>query len=61
MVYSLRDAILWGLLSGFGYPVNENCSTEKKEPPVKIVAYCKCRDVTEEEENKDVLDESKNL
>lgn len=61
MVYTLRDAILWGLLSGFEYPVNGDCSTEKKESPVKIVAYCKCRDVTDEEEKEDVLDESKNL
>lgn len=54
MVYTLRDAILWGLLSGFEYPVNGDCSTEKKESPVKIVAYCKCRDVTGEEEKENV-------
>lgn len=61
MASNLYEAMLMGLLSGFGYPMNGNCSSEKKEPPVKIVAYCTCRDVTDEEENKDVLDESKNL
>lgn len=58
---NLDIAILMGLLYGFGHPVNGDCSTEKREPPIKIVAYCKCRDVTNEEENKNVLDESKNL
>lgn len=47
---NLDIAILIGLLSGFGYPVNGNRNSEKKESSVKIVAECECRDVTDEEE-----------
>lgn len=61
MASNLYEAMLMGLLSGLGYPVYDETNKQSNPKPVKIVAYCTCRDVTEEEENKDVLDESKNL
>lgn len=61
MAQNVQAAILMALLSGLGYPIYNETNKQNNPKPVKIVAYCTCRDVTEEEENKDVLDESKNL
>ena len=61
MAYGLRDAILFCLLSGLGHPVYDERSKQNNPKPVKIVVECKSRDITDEEENKDVLNESKNL
>lgn len=51
MVYGLRDAILFGLLSGFGYPVYDETNKQCNPKPVEIVAEYECRDVTDEEES----------
>lgn len=61
MAQNVQAAILMALLSSLGYPVYDERNKQSNPKPVKIVAYCKCRDVTNEEENEDVLDESKNL
>lgn len=47
--------ILKALLSGFGYPVYDEANKKSDPNPIKIVVWCECRDVTDEEENKDVL------
>lgn len=61
MMQNVQAAILMALFSSLGYPVYDERNKQSNPKPVKIVACCTCRDVTEEEENKDVLDESKNL
>ena len=50
MANSVQAAILMALLSSLGYPVYDETNKQSNPKPVKIVAECEFRDVTEEEE-----------
>lgn len=53
MAQNVQAAILMDLLSSLGYPVYNETNKQSNPKPVKIIAYCKCRDVTDKEEESD--------